>query len=87
MEAAVFAPPPDRHPGTASGGGGGGRRCCTGEDGRERRELDIQGRGCNEEVHPWTMTDRCVQRMRARRELCSWRTRNLWGSLRRGTRS
>ncbi|EEC77516.1 hypothetical protein OsI_16389 [Oryza sativa Indica Group] len=49
MEAVVFAPPPDRHPGTASGGGGGGRRCCTGEDGREWRELDIQGRGCNEE--------------------------------------
>uniref|UniRef100_A0A0E0PAT0 Uncharacterized protein n=1 Tax=Oryza rufipogon TaxID=4529 RepID=A0A0E0PAT0_ORYRU len=73
MEAAVFAPPPDRHPGTTSGGGGGGRRRCTGEDGREWRELDIQGRGCNEEVHPWTMTDR--------------RTRNLWGSLRRGTRS
>uniref|UniRef100_I1PMG0 Uncharacterized protein n=1 Tax=Oryza glaberrima TaxID=4538 RepID=I1PMG0_ORYGL len=72
MEAAVFAPPPDRHPGTTSGGGGGGRRCCTREDGREWRELDIQGRGCNEEVHPWTMTDRCVQRMRARRELCSW---------------
>uniref|UniRef100_A0A0E0R7H6 Uncharacterized protein n=1 Tax=Oryza rufipogon TaxID=4529 RepID=A0A0E0R7H6_ORYRU len=41
--------PPGRHPGTASGGGGGGYRCCTGEDGREQRDLDIQGRGCNEE--------------------------------------
>uniref|UniRef100_A0A0D3G5B1 Uncharacterized protein n=1 Tax=Oryza barthii TaxID=65489 RepID=A0A0D3G5B1_9ORYZ len=31
---------------------------CTREDDRERCELDIQGRGCNEEVYPWTMTER-----------------------------
>ncbi|BAH93041.1 Os05g0269000, partial [Oryza sativa Japonica Group] len=45
---------------------------CTREDDRERCELDIQGRGCNEEVYPWTMTERCVRRMQARRESRSW---------------
>ncbi|KAB8112087.1 hypothetical protein EE612_050059, partial [Oryza sativa] len=42
------------------------------EDGCEWHEIDIQGRGCNEEVHPWTLADRCVRWMRARRESRSW---------------
>ncbi|BAF26337.1 Os10g0357700, partial [Oryza sativa Japonica Group] len=46
---------------------------CTWEDDREWSDLDIQGRGCNEVVHPWTMTVWCVRRMRARRESRSWR--------------
>uniref|UniRef100_A0A0E0E3U7 Uncharacterized protein n=1 Tax=Oryza meridionalis TaxID=40149 RepID=A0A0E0E3U7_9ORYZ len=43
MEATVFAPHQVAIPSTASGGGGGDRRRCNGEDGRERREIDIQG--------------------------------------------